>query len=258
MDDGAELRARYPDLNSKVALVTGGATGIGEAIVRALADQGVSVGILDIAQEAGEALASELSNGGAKVCFCRVDVTDTSSLRDAIGRIREKFGPIGILVNNAADDDRHRIEDVTPDYWDRQVAINLKHYFFAAQSVVPDMKAQGLGSIVNLSSISWVRGVGGMPVYLAAKAGIVGLTRALAKDLGGHGIRVNAVLPGWIMTERQRRLWVTPDDEAEILKSQSVKRFLLPSDISSMVLFLVSDASSACTAQSYIVDGGWT
>jgi NAD(P)-dependent dehydrogenase (short-subunit alcohol dehydrogenase family) len=120
------------------------------------------------------------------------------------------------------------------------------------------MKAQGRGSIVNLSSISWVRGVGGMPVYLAAKAGIVGLTRALAKDLGGHGIRVNAVLPGWIMTERQRRLWVTPDDEAEILKSQSVKRFLLPSDISSMVLFLVSDASSACTAQSYIVDGGWT
>ena len=255
--DAPEDGAIYPDLKRKVALVTGGATGIGEAIASGLAAQGASVGIMDVAEEEGQALAAALSSGGARVCFVRADVTDTPSLQARIGEVRDRLGPIDILVNNAANDDRHRIDSVTPEYWDRQIAVNLKHYFFAAQAVIPDMKAERGGSIVNLSSISWVMGAGGMPVYVSAKAGIVGLSRALARDLGVHRIRVNTVLPGWVMTERQQRLWVTPDDETEILKSQALKRFLVPSDVSAMVLFLASNASSACTAQSYIVDGGW-
>ena len=254
----SEPVARYIDLKDRAALVSGGATGIGEAIVRAFAEQGMAVGILDLAEREGSALARELSDRGAKVFFSRVDVTDTQALRSAIDHVRTALGPLTVLVNNAANDERHEIEAVTPEYWDRQIAVNLKHYFFAAQSVVPDMKDRGGGSIVNLSSTSWVKGVGGMPVYLSAKAGVIGLSRALARDLGVHNIRVNAVLPGWIMTERQRRLWVKPGDEEEMLKGQSVKRLLTPSDVSAMVLFLASDASSACTAQSFVVDGGWT
>jgi NAD(P)-dependent dehydrogenase (short-subunit alcohol dehydrogenase family) len=254
----SEPVARYIDLKDRAALVSGGATGIGEAIVRAFAEQGMAVGILDLAEREGSVLARELSDRGAKVFFSRVDVTDTQALRSAIDHVRTALGPLTVLVNNAANDERHEIEAVTPEYWDRQIAVNLKHYFFAAQSVVPDMKDRGGGSIVNLSSTSWVKGVGGMPVYLSAKAGVIGLSRALARDLGVHNIRVNAVLPGWIMTERQRRLWVKPGDEEEMLKGQSVKRLLTPSDVSAMVLFLASDASSACTAQSFVVDGGWT
>jgi NAD(P)-dependent dehydrogenase (short-subunit alcohol dehydrogenase family) len=254
----SEPVARYIDLKDRAALVSGGATGIGEAIVRAFAEQGMAVGILDLAEREGSVLARELSDRGAKVFFSRVDVTDTQALRSAIDHVRTALGPLTVLVNNAANDERHEIEAVTPEYWDRQIAVNLKHYFFAAQSVIPDMKDRGGGSIVNLSSTSWVKGVGGMPVYLSAKAGVIGLSRALARDLGVHNIRVNAVLPGWIMTERQRRLWVKPGDEEEMLKGQSVKRLLTPSDVSAMVLFLASDASSACTAQSFVVDGGWT
>ena len=248
------MAASYPDLAGKVVLVTGGASGIGEAIVRRFAGQGARVGFLDIKDEDGRALAAEL---GTDVRFVHADLTDIAALRAAVAEVRAAFGPVAVLVNNAAHDERHRTEDVTPEYWDGRVAVNLRHQFFAAQAVLPDMKAAGGGSIINFGSTSWMAGQGGMAAYTACKSAVLGLTRSLARDFGPDNIRVNAIAPGWIMTQRQKELWLTPAGTAELMQRQCLKRELVPDEIARVVLFLASEEASACTNQHYVVDGGW-
>jgi len=243
-------------LDGRVALVTGGGSGIGEAIVRQFIGQGARVGFIDIDVKASKQLLASLP-ADASVHFEHADLCDIGALRRAIAGVRETFGPITILVNNAARDDRHAIEDVTPEYWDERIAVNLKHQFFSAQAVAPDMVQAGGGSIVNMGSVSWVIGQGNMPCYTTAKSGVQGLTRALARDLGPKNVRVNSILPGWIMTERQQNLWLTPDGEAELMQRQCLKRKLMPDDVARVVLFFAADDSGACTNQNYIVDGGW-
>jgi NAD(P)-dependent dehydrogenase (short-subunit alcohol dehydrogenase family) len=179
------------------------------------------------------------------------------ALRRAIAEIRSALGPIDVLINNAARDDRHATEDVTPEYFDNRIAVNLKHVFFACQAVLPDMKARGGGSIVNFSSISWMSSTGGMAVYTAAKSAMLGLTRSLARDYGPFNIRVNAIAPGWIKTERQMRLWLTPETDKRRLDSQCLKRWIEPEEVANFVVFLASAEASACTNQHYVVDGGW-
>ena len=249
--------ATYPSLAGKTVVISGGGSGIGEAITTQFARQGAKVGFLDVADEPSLALCEKLQNEGCTVSYERCDVTDTKALQGAIYNIRTVHGPVGVLVNNAAHDQRHKFEDVTPDYWDERMAINIKHQFFAAQAVAPDMKKLGGGSIINMGSTSWMIGNGGMACYTAAKSAVLGLTRSLAHDLGEFNIRVNSIAPGWIMTERQKELWLTPEGEADIFKHQCLKRFLVPDDIARPVLFFASDESGACTNQSYIVDGGW-
>ncbi|MDR3497203.1 MAG: SDR family NAD(P)-dependent oxidoreductase [Ancalomicrobiaceae bacterium] len=249
--------AIYPDLDGKVVLVTGGGSGIGASIVRHFTRQKAKVGFIDIAREPSEALVATLSAEGAEVVFHEADLTDTASLRNAVEAVRTRLGPIGVLINNAGHDERHRIEDVTPEFWDERMAVNLRHQFFAAQTVVPDMKAAGFGSIVNLGSISWLVGVGGLVAYATAKAGVLGLTKALARDFGPFNVRVNAIAPGWIMTERQLGKWVTPEAIADALNRQCLKRRLVPADVAKVAMFLSSEEASGCTAQQYIVDGGW-
>jgi len=246
--------AIYPDLEGATVIVTGGAGGIGEAITRAFVAQGARVGVLDLDVARGEALATALQPA---VEFVRCDVTDIPALKVAIEQVRARFGPIGILINNAAHDERHATLEVTEEYWDGRMAVNLKHQFFASQAVLPDMIASAKGAIVNLGSCSWIIGQGGMPAYTASKSAVLGLTRSLARDFGEHGVRVNAVAPGWIMTERQLELWVTPETEKEIYANQCIKRPLVPDDIARVVVFLSSDDASAITNQHYVVDGGW-
>ena len=251
------MTAEYSDLRNKPVLVTGGASGIGEAIVRRFAEQGARVGFLDIKDAAGEALAAALEKDGATVRYQHADLTNIPELRAGIGKLRDALGAFAILVNNAAHDERHKTEDVTPEYWDDRIAVNLRHQFFCAQAVLPDMKAQGGGSIVNFGSVSWMIGQGGMAAYTASKSAVLGLTRSLARDYGPDNIRVNAIAPGWIMTARQKELWLTPEGEREILERQCLKRQLVPDDIARVVLFFASEQSSACTNQQYVVDGGW-
>jgi NAD(P)-dependent dehydrogenase (short-subunit alcohol dehydrogenase family) len=248
--------AIYPSLRDRTVLVTGGGSGIGEAIVRGFAGQGSRVGFIDIDAEASKKLLASLP-AEARVHFAHADLRDIGALRNAVGSIRDALGPITILVNNAARDDRHAIADVTPEYWDERFAVNLKHQFFCAQAVAPDMAQAGGGAIVNMGSVSWVIGQGGMPGYTTAKSAVQGLTRALARDLGPDNVRVNSILPGWIMTQRQQDLWLTPEGEAELMQRQCVKRKLVPDDIARVVLFFAADDSGACTNQNYIVDGGW-
>jgi NAD(P)-dependent dehydrogenase (short-subunit alcohol dehydrogenase family) len=249
--------AIYPDLKDKAVIVTGGASGIGEAIVQHFARQKSKVAFIDIKAEEGRNLAEKLSGDRYQTYFESCDLTDVSALRTAIGKIRTKIGPISILINNAGHDERHKTEDVTPEYFDERIAVNLKHQFFAAQSVIEDMKALGGGSIVNFGSTSWMIGLGGMAVYTAAKSAIIGLTRSLARDYGPYNIRVNAIAPGWIMTKRQIELWLTPEGERQIMTNQCLKRKLQPYDIARFAVFLASEEAGACTAQHYVVDGGW-
>ena len=253
-----EAMATYPSLVGKTVIISGGGSGIGESMTRHFAAQGCKVGFLDIADTASLALQNELISKGQSAKYIHCDVTDTEVLRTAIGDISKEFGAVGILINNAAHDQRHKLEDVTPEYWDERIAINIKHQFFAAQAVVDDMKSLGGGSIINMGSTSWMIGNGGMACYTASKSAVLGLSRSLARDLGEFNIRVNSVAPGWIMTDRQKELWLTPEGEADIFKNQCLKRFLTPEDIARPVLFFASDESAACTNQSYIVDGGWT
>ena len=250
--------ATYPSLADKTVIVTGGGSGIGESITTHFARQGAKVGFLDISDDASQALAAQLTDEGHTVRYVHCNVTDTKALQAAIGSINDDFGPAGVLVNNAAHDQRHKLEDVTPEYWDERIAINIKHQFFASQAVAEGMKKIGGGSIINMGSTSWMIGNGGMACYTAAKSAVLGLSRSLARDLGPFNIRVNSIAPGWIMTERQKELWLTPEGEADIFKNQCLKRFLVPEDIARPVLFFASDESAACTNQSYIVDGGWT
>ena len=249
------MAAIYPDLKGKVVVVTGGAGGIGESIVRAFHAQGAKVGFLDIDITRGEKLESELGQGAL---FVACDLTDVPALRGAVAAVRHAFGPIDVLVNNAAHDERHATLEVTEEYWDGRFAVNLKHQFFAAQAVLADMKATGKGAIVNLGSTSWIIGQGGMAAYTASKSAVLGLTRSLARDFGPFGVRVNAVAPGWIMTERQLELWVTPETEKDIYANQCLKRRLVPDDIARVVVFMCSDEAGAITNQHYVVDGGWT
>lgn len=249
--------AIYPDLAGRTVLVTGGATGIGEAIVRGFARQKCRVGFIDIQQAPAQTLVRMLSDEGGEVHFEHADLTDVGALRRAVDGLRDRFGAISALVNNAAFDERHATETVTPEQWDALMAVNLRHQFFAAQAVLPDMKAAGGGAIVNFASISWMAGMGGMAVYTAAKSAVLGLTRSLARDYGPFNVRVNAVAPGWIRTERQQRLWITPEGEQRMLEAQCLKRWLVPDDVARFVVFLASDEAAACTSQHYVVDGGW-
>jgi NAD(P)-dependent dehydrogenase (short-subunit alcohol dehydrogenase family) len=257
MASATSTGAIYPDLASKTVLVTGGGSGIGEAIVRRFAAQGAKTAFIDIKETESRALAKELSEQGRSVHFEHADLTDIAALRIAIGKVRSTFGPIQILVNNAAHDQRHATLEVTPEFWDDRIAVNLRHQFFAAQAVLPDMIEAKSGSIVNFGSTSWMIGQGGMAAYTAAKSGVLGLTRSLARDFGPYNIRVNAIAPGWIMTQRQLDLWLNPETEKELMQRQCLKRRLMPDEIARATLFFASDEASACTNQQYVVDGGW-
>ena len=252
------MTATYSELKGRTVLVTGGGQGIGEAVVRAFVRQGARVAFLDLAEAASTALAAKLCDQGGAVVFERCDLTDIAALKAAIAKLAGRIGPFQVLVNNAGNDARHATEEVTESYWDERVAANLKHQFFAAQAVLPAMKAAGAGSIVNLGSTSWLAGQGGMAAYTACKSAVIGLTRSLARDFGPYGVRVNAVAPGWIMTPRQLEQWVTPETTAELHRRQCLKHMLQPSEVAEFVVFLSSDSASACTAQHYVVDGGWT
>jgi D-xylose 1-dehydrogenase len=250
--------ARYPSLQNAVVLITGGASGIGAALVEQFALQAARVAFLDIAEQSAAQLIDKLGLVAVhRPEFLKCDLTDVAELRSSIKSIETQFGAVRVLVNNAASDDRHKISEVTPEYWDERMNVNLRHHFFAIQAVSPGMTQAGGGSIINMSSIAWMIPSTGLPAYVTAKAGIVGLTRTLARELGGANIRVNCVSPGAIMTERQRRLWVTPDYLAEIMQRQSLKRELLPEDVARLVLFLAADDSSAITGQNFVIDGGW-
>jgi len=253
--------ARYPSLNGRSVFVTGGASGIGESIVTACGRQGMHVAFVDRDAAAGAALVAKLAADASiehTPHFAAVDVTDTAALRDALRQLRIVCGPFTGLVNNAANDQRLALEEVTPEAWDSGVAVNLKQMFFCAQAVIPDMRAAGGGSIVNLGSASWRNKQGGMPVYTTAKSAVTGLTRSLARDLGPFGVRVNTLVPGWVMTERQLRLWATEEARADVLRVQCLAEHLQPEDIARMALFLLADDSRLCTAQDFIVDAGWS
>ena len=250
--------AVHPSLSRVPVLVSGGASGIGEAIVRAFAEQNAQVGFIDIAEAEGRALAGELRGDGRQVVFVPCDITDTAALKQAIERIESRHGATMVLVNNAASDDRHPWREVSQDYWDGRIAVNLSHMFFAIQAVAPGMIAAGGGSIVNFGSFGWMIATPGYPAYATAKAAVHGLTRSFARELGKDGIRVNTVVPGWVMTKRQRELWVDEEGERTIDQQQCLAGRVQPEDIARMVLFLASDDASMCSAQSFVVDGGWS
>ena len=247
--------AVYPSLNNKVVVVTGGGSGIGESITRSFIKQGAKVAFLDFNEKDSIKLIKDLNTDKLHFEFC--DLRDIEQLKNSIKKISSKFGPIQILVNNAARDDRHSLQSVTSEYFDERIATNLKHQLFASQAVVNDMEKNGGGAIINMGSTSWMIGQGGMPCYTTAKSAIQGLTRGLARDLGPKNIRVNCVVPGWIMTERQVDMWLTPESEKELMDRQCIKRKLFPKDIARFVLFMASDEASACSNQSFVVDGGW-
>lgn len=250
--------ASYPSLRDRAVLITGGGSGIGASMVEHFAAQGAQVAFLDVAEEPSRALAARLAECSLHApLFVPCDLTDIAALREAIAQVEGELGPLGVLVNNASSDDRHHFGSITPEYWDARMAVNLRHQFFATQAVVPGMSVVGGGSIINMGSIGWIIPSVGQVAYVTAKAAIVGMTRTLAHELGLANIRVNCVMPGWILTERQRRLWVTPESLAKAIDAQALKRELEPADVARLVLFLGADDSSAITNQSYVVDGGW-
>ena len=244
--------ATYPSLADRVVFVSGGATGIGSEIVRAFAGNGCRVAFIDIDEEAGQRLAGTLG-----ATFLPADVTDIEALRQAIGETRARLGPVAVLVNNAANDQRYEFDKITPAEFDRTVAVNYRHVFFAAQAIVPQMKELGGGSIINMSSVAWMRGAPALPAYAAAKAAIVGFTNSLARSVGADRIRVNAIAPGMVITERQRRLWY-PDERqiAEFRTRRAIPDAVTPDDIARMALFLASDESQRITRQCFQVDEG--
>jgi NAD(P)-dependent dehydrogenase (short-subunit alcohol dehydrogenase family) len=250
--------ANFPSLEGRSVLITGGGSGIGAAMVEQFAMQGARVAFLDINEQASNDLVQNLTARSAHPpVFQSCDLTDISALREAVDAVTCSCGAPRVLVNNAGSDDRHTFAEVTPEYWDQRIAVNLKHQFFAAQAVAPGMKAAGNGSIINMSSIAWMIPSANLSVYTMAKAAIVGMTRSLAHELGEAGIRVNCVLPGAILTERQRRLWMSPEYEKEVLSRQCIKRHILPEEVARLALFLAADDSESMTNQNYIIDGGW-
>jgi NAD(P)-dependent dehydrogenase (short-subunit alcohol dehydrogenase family) len=251
--------AQYSDLQGKRVLITGGGSGIGAAITAAFVRQNARVVFIDVAQEASHALAEKLEKEAAnKPLFLYCDLRDIGALRAAVEQARAALGDFGILVNNAGNDDRHRLEDVTPEYWDERMAINQRPYFFSIQAVFPHMKRLGGGSIINLGSIVWRLKQSGLPAYSVAKASVHGLTRSLAREFGAFGIRLNTVSPGAVWTDRQMRLWYNAEVEREIMSGQCLRERIHPEDVAELVLFLGSDASSKCTAQEFIVDAGYS
>ena len=250
--------AKYGSLQGKRVFITGGGSGIGESLVAEFAAQGALVAFVDIAVEASEALCRRLAEAGLTApLFRHCDITDIASLQAVMAELAQTLGDFDILVNNAANDQRHQAQDVTLEYWNERIAINQRPMFFTCQAVFEGMKRRGGGSIINVSSISWHMKSGGYPVYATTKAAVVGLTRGLARDYGAHNIRVNTVTPGWVMTQRQIELWVDEAAEAEIKKSQCLPSKLMPQDIAAMVLFLASDDGAMCSSQEFIVDAGW-
>jgi NAD(P)-dependent dehydrogenase (short-subunit alcohol dehydrogenase family) len=250
--------ATYPSLRGRVAFVSGGATGLGAEFVSQLAAQGTRVGFVDVQDEPARALARAVAaRGHPEPLFRHCDVRDVAALQAAIEATGERLGPVTVLVNNAANDERHSVERLSVDEWDARLEVNLRHHFFATQAVVPMMRAAGGGSVVNLGSISAHIDLMDLPVYITAKAGIEGLTRTLARELGPDNIRVNCVLPGWVMTQRQLTHWVTPEAEASIARNQCLPHKLYPDDVARLVLWLAAEDSRSCTAQRWVVDGGW-
>ena len=250
--------ARYPSLVDRAVLITGGSTGIGATLVEQFVDQGARVGFIDIDRPNAEALVKQLTPGAkTRPLFVPADISNVATLEAAIDVVRERLGPITVLLNNAANDQRHSIDSTTSESWDAGIAVNLKHQFFAAKNVAADMKAAGGGSIVNFGSVSWKLKQGGMPVYTTSKAAVQGLTRSLARDYGPFNIRVNTLVPGWVMTEKQIRLWLDEKGKQEIARGQCINKALQPEHIARMALFLAADDSAMCTAQDFIVDGGW-
>lgn len=247
----------YPDLKDAAVLITGGGTGIGAALTEGFVQQGAKVAFLDIAEAASKELAERLAKDARHApLFIHADLTDLGAIKRAVAQAQEAHGAATVLVNNAAFDDRHELLEMSGDYWDANQAINLRPVAFTAQAVAPGMIAAGHGSIVNFTSTSYMLNIGTMPSYTAAKAGIVGLTKGLAGRLGPEGIRVNAIAPGWVMTERQKRLWVTENGLASMLDRQCLKRAIEPGDMVGPCLFLASNAASMMTAQVLIADGG--
>jgi D-xylose 1-dehydrogenase len=251
--------AQYPSLRDKVVLVTGGGSGIGASIVEHFCAQRASVAFVDVDDAASRALCTRIADAGERApLFIHCDLRDVAALQEAIRRVGAQIGPITALVNNAANDDRHRTMEVTLDYWNDRIAVNLRHQFFAAQAVHPQMKAAGGGAIVNFGSISWMNAEGGYNAYTTSKAAVHGMTRGLARDWGLDRIRVNTVVPGWVMTQRQIDLWLDADGERQLFENQCLKEKLYPPDIARMVLWLAADDSRLCTAQNFVVDAGWT
>jgi len=252
------MKVKYFDLEKKRVFITGGGSGIGASIVEHFCEQKSEVYFIDINEEASNKLVEDCKIKKLSIPnFIKCDLLNIKDLQNVISKIISEKGPIEILINNAANDERHKIENVTEEYWNERMNINLRHYFFTVQSVRESMIKNKKGVIVNIGSASWMIGQGGMAAYTAAKSGVVGLTRSFARDLGEHNIRVNSVVPGWTITERQLEKWLTPESEADMMKKQCIKRRLMPSDISKAVLFFSSDQSSGCTNQSYVVDNGW-
>ena len=253
------MKAQYFDLKGKRALVSGGASGIGSSIVEHLCEQGVEVYFFDIDKKEAQKTIYRIKKKKFKIpTFIKCNIKKIQKYKTSILNIIKKKGPIDILVNNASNDQRHSLEEITEKYWDERMAINLKHYLFSIQTVKKSMVKNKGGSIINLGSVSWFRGAVMFPAYSIAKAGIYGLTRSLARDLGEHNIRINSIAPGSIATERQSKLWLNPKFKKEILNKQCLSRQLLPQDVSKMVLYLASDISSGCTKQNFTVDGGLT
>jgi len=248
--------ARYPELEGASVLITGGGSGIGAALTEGFARQRAKVAFIDIAEAPSRALVERLSDVAHRPLYLKADLTDIEALRAAIAEAAGAHGAVTVLINNAAFDERHEIDEVTPEYWDRNQAVNLRPHFFTAQAVAPGMKAAGKGSIINFTSTSFLINHPEMPSYTAAKAGIVGLTKGLAGRLGPDGIRVNAVAPGWVMTERQQKLWVTEERLAAHVAKQCIREVMQPDDMIGICLFLASDGSRMLTAQTIIVDGG--
>jgi NAD(P)-dependent dehydrogenase (short-subunit alcohol dehydrogenase family) len=252
------LSASYPSLRGKSVFITGGGSGIGAALTAAFAAQGAKVAFVDIAETESHALVEQVTaDTGNAPRFFPCDLRDIAALRQSVEAAAAAHGDIQVLLNNAANDERHPIDTVTPEFWDDRMAINLRPQFFAAQAVIPGMRAKNAGSIINFGSVSWKIGQGGMPAYTAAKAAIHGLTRGLARDLGGANIRVNTLVPGWVMTARQLKYWLTPEADADREQQQCLKLRVMPDHIAAMALFLAADDSGACTSQEFIVDAGW-
>jgi NAD(P)-dependent dehydrogenase (short-subunit alcohol dehydrogenase family) len=250
--------AIYPSLQSRRVLITGGATGIGEAFVASFAAQGAQVAFLDIQDEAAESLVDRITAAGHPAPLYRhCDLTDITAAQQAVEETVSQLGGLDVLLNNAANDQRHSVESVTPELWDRLIAVNLRHQFFVTQSALPALKASGSASIINMSSIAWMIPGVNMPVYITAKAAVVGFTKTLAHEVGKDNVRVNCILPGAIVTEKQERTVLTPEFRAEVLANQAIKRLLVADDVVRLALFLAADDSSAISAQGYIVDGGW-
>jgi len=249
----------YPSLAGKTVFITGGGSGIGAAFTQAFTLQKSRVAFVDIADEASRTLMGQIQKEtGTAPLFIPCDVRDIAALQSAIEKVRLAFGDIGVLINNAGNDDRHTLEQVTPAYWDDRISVNLRHMFFAAQAVLPQMKRLAGGAIINLGSIIWRLKQTGLPVYNASKASITGLTRVLAREFGPFSIRVNTLSPGAVWTERQIKLWYSPEFEKEVMAGQCLKTRVLPNDVANMALFLASDAAEKCTAQDFIVDAGWS